>query len=134
MEDKLYDFINFTAHKNPYFPASMDKEDWMGESWLKHTEIQIPLGHSRYGGCVIDLPKGVDCPTNMKFAGQLDLEKISPFDKTGLLPKKGQLLFFADIKKSIGKVIHSDVENDDLTRVINEHEDNFFLGVLIEVI
>ena len=50
------------------------------------------------------------------------------------MPKKGHLLFFADIKKAIGKVIYSEVENDDLKRVIKEHEDNFFLGVLIDKI
>jgi uncharacterized protein YwqG len=126
-----FDIISFTADNKQYYPASMTKESWMPDTYVKHTDIKIPIGHSRYGGPVIDLPKGIEHPKGLQFAGQLDLAKFSPFDKTGLLPKTGQLIFFADILNDKGKVIYADVPNDSLIRKINEHDDNFFLGVLV---
>ena len=129
-----FDIISFTADNKQYYPASMKKESWMPDSYVKHTDIEIPLGHSRYGGPVIDLPNGIEHPEGLRFAAQLDLAKLSPFDKTGLLPKTGQLIFFADILNDTGKVIYADVTNNSLVRLIREHEDNFFLGVLVEKI
>ena len=130
--NQKFDIISFTADNKQYYPASMAKESWMPDTYVKHTDIEIPIGHSRYGGPVIDLPKGIGHPKGLRFAGQLDLAKFSPFDKTGLLPKTGQLIFFADISNGRGKVIYADVPNDSLIRTINEHEDNFFLGVLVD--
>ncbi len=132
--NKTFDIISFTADSRQYYPASVAKETWMPDSYVKHTDIEIPLGHSRYGGTVIDLPKGIEHPKNLRFAGQLDLAKFSPFDKPGLLPKTGQLIFFVDILTDTGKVIYADVTNDSLIRTFNEHEDNFFLGVLVDKI
>jgi uncharacterized protein YwqG len=80
----------------------------------------------------VDLPLGVEYPAGLRFAAQLDLASFSPHDKTGLLPKTGQLLFFADIVGEAGKVIYADVPNDQLMRVVQDHEDNFYLGVLID--
>lgn len=131
---KEFDIISFTADSKQYYPASMKKEPWMSDTYVKHTEIEIKLGQSRYGGSIIDLPKGVEHPENLQFVAQLDLSEFSPFDKSGLLPKKGQLLFFADIINETGKVIYTDVPNKDLIRIIKEHEDDFFLGVLIDEI
>lgn len=112
----------------------MNKQSWMPDSYVKHTEIEIALGQSRYGGPVIDLPKGVDHPENFRFAGQFDLSKFSPFDKSGLLPKTGQLIFFADLISDTGKVMYADVPNESLTRKFIEHQDHFFLGVLVDKI
>lgn len=39
----------------------------------------------------------------------------------------------ADVRNS-GKVIYSDVPNEKLIRVTNEHEDNFFSGILVDKI
>ena len=133
MENEIFEYISFTAHSTPYVPDSLKLEGWEPDNWVKHSDMDIPLGHSRYGGCVIDLPKGAEHPENMKFAGQLDLAKIAPYDKSNLLPKSGQLLFFVDDKDN-GKVIYADVENTDLIRIFREHEDNFYLGVLIDKI
>jgi uncharacterized protein YwqG len=130
----IFEIISFTADKKKYYPASMKRGSWMSEEYVKHTEIEISLGQSRYGGVVIDLPKGVEHPKDLRFAGQLDLSKFSPFDKSGQLPKKGQLIFFADILNDTGKVFYADVQNESLIRIINEHEDNFFLGILVDKI
>ena len=130
--NKIFDIISFTADNKQYYPASMTKESWMPDTYVKHTDIEIPIGHSRYGGPVIDLPRGIEHPEGFRFAGQLDLANFSTLDRTGLLPKTGQLLFFADILSHTGKVIYADVANDNLIRIISEHEDNFFLGVLVD--
>ncbi|WP_298781931.1 DUF1963 domain-containing protein [uncultured Polaribacter sp.] len=132
MIDKIFNVIEIKADNKHYYPNSMKKESWMEDNYVPENEINIPLGQSRYGGCVIDLPKDFEIPKNMRFAGQLDLNEVGKFDKTNLLPKTGQLFFFADIKENIGKVIYKDIDNTQLQRVINEHEDHFFLGVLIK--
>ena len=132
--NEIYKIISFTADNKQYYPASMKKKSWMPETYVKYTEIEIPLGKSRYGGHVIDLPPGIEHPKNLRFAGQLDMTEFSAFDRTGLLPKKGQLIFFADIMNNKGKVIYTNVSNKNLVRIIKEHEDNFFLGVLVDKI
>ncbi|MBE8715535.1 DUF1963 domain-containing protein [Sphingobacterium hungaricum] len=131
---QVFEIIRFTADKRQYYPASMEHESWMPENYVKHTEIEIPLGHSRYGGPVVDLPNGVEYPQDLQFAGQLDLSKFSAFDKSGLLPKTGQLIFFADLMEEKGKVIYADVPNEKLVRITREHEDNFYSGVLVDQI
>ena len=129
---KEFQIIRFTADKRRYLPASMPRESWMGDEYVKHTDIDIELGQSRYGGPVIDLPEGFVHPLGLRFAAQLDLAKFSPFDRTGLLPQTGQLIFFADIISENGIVFYVDVSNDKLIRHIFEHDDNFFYGVLID--
>jgi hypothetical protein len=131
---KIFKIISFTADSKQYYPAFMKKEKWMPASYVKHTEVEIALGQSRYGGPVLDLPAGIDHPDNMRFAGQFDLSKFSPFDESGLLPKTGQLILFADLLTDTGKVIYADVPNESLTRVIQEHDGPFFLGVLVDKI
>ncbi len=132
MNNKPFDIIAFTAKASRYFPASIGKQDWMEDNYVPHTEIDIPLGHSRYGGPVIDLPEGMMPPDGLEFAAQLDLAQFAPRDKNGLLPKSGQLIIFADISSDLGMVIHADVPNDKLVRHIVEHEENFWDGILID--
>jgi len=134
MKDRSFDIIRFTASKQQYYPTFLGRQNWMKERDVPHTAIEIPLGHSRYGGPVIDLPPGITHPEGLRFAGQLDLAQFAPYDNMGLLPKTGQLLFFVDIMTDEGKVIYADVPNEDLIRTIVEHEDNFFYGVLIDQI
>ena len=133
---ETFDIIRFTGDKTLYYGASIEMPDIILQSgnYKKHTEIEIPLGHSRYGGPVVDLPIGVEYPEGLYFAAQLDLSKFSPYDKTGLLPKSGQLIFFADIRTETGKVIYADIPNSDLVRHIKEHEDNFYEGMLVDLI
>ena len=128
------DIIEFTAQDQQYYGDSIEMPTLVLESgnYIKASQITIPLGYSRYGGPIVDLPLGVEYPAGFRFAAQLDLASFSPHDKTGLLPKTGQLLFFADIVSEVGKVIYADVPNDQLVRVAQDHEDNFYLGVLID--
>jgi hypothetical protein len=128
---ETFDIIRLKADANQYYPASMGRQSWMKDNVVAHTDIDIPLGHSRYGGPVIDLPPGVTHPKDLRFAAQLDLSKISPHDPLGLLPKRGQLYFFADIRQDQGKVIWADVRNVDLVRQVVEHQADFFAGTLI---
>lgn len=134
--NKIFDIIRFTGDKTFYYGASIEMPDIMLQSgdYKKHTDVHIPLGHSRYGGPVVDLPAGVEYPSGLCFAAQLDLSKFSPFDKTGLLPKSGQLIIFADIRTDTGKVIYADIPNTDLVRHIREHEDDFYAGMLVDQI
>lgn len=132
--NNTFDIIRFTGDKTRYYGASIEMPDILLEAgnYKKHNEVNIPLGHSRYGGPIVDLPTGVEYPKGLFFAAQLDLSKFSPFDKTGLLPKTGQLIFFADIRTDTGKVIFANISNSNLVRHIKEHEDNFFSGMLVD--
>jgi uncharacterized protein YwqG len=133
---KLFDIIRFTADKTLYYGASVELPQILLDTgrYTKHTDIEIPIGHSRYGGPVVDLPPGIDYPKGFLFAAQLDLSKFSPFDKSGLLPVSGQLLFFANIRNDTGKVIYADIQNESLVRHIKEHDEDFFSGRLIDKI
>ncbi|MDR0661388.1 MAG: DUF1963 domain-containing protein [Prevotellaceae bacterium] len=134
MKNKIFEIIRFTADAKRYYPASMEKMSFMGNEYIKYTEIEIPLGKSRYGGTVFDLPKGVEPPEGLRFTAQLDLAEFSPFDKSGLLPKSGQPIIFSDIKNDTGKIIYADISNEELVRHTIEHNDNFWDGVLIDKI
>lgn len=126
-----FDIIRFTPDERMYYPSSMKRSSWMSDNYIKHTDLDIPLGHSRYGGPVVDLPKGVSYSKDLLFATQLDLAQFAPFDKSGVLPKHGQLIIFSDIIEKKGLVIYSEAPNEDLVRITREHDDHFFLGVLI---
>ncbi len=131
---KQFDIISFDADRRTYYPASMLREDWMPDNYVPHTQVEISLGQSRYGGPVIDLPTGISHPENLRFAAQLDMTQFSPFDKSGFLPKTGQLFFFYDLLNNMGKVIYADVRNENLVRMVREHDDNFYTGILIDKI
>lgn len=133
--NRIFEIIRFTPDSKQFYPASMERSSWMGDNYVPHTDIEIPLGHSRYGGPLIDVPKGFKMPDPpLRFAAQLDMAKFAPHDKSGRLPNRGQLYFFADLMSDAGRVIYADVPNESLQRVIFEHEDNFFLGTLINEI
>lgn len=133
---KIFDIIRFTADKTLYYGASIEMPKILLDTghYTKHTEVYIPLGHSRYGGPIVDLPPGIEYPNGLHFAAQLDLSKFAPFDKSGLLPKSGQLLFFANIRNDTGKVFYADIGNNHLVRHIKEHDDDFFSGRLVDKI
>ncbi|MFS4416612.1 DUF1963 domain-containing protein [Maribacter sp. 2307ULW6-5] len=154
-----FDIIGFEADERKYYPSQkqMDqlKKYWSAKEQrnnLLYSDMEIPLGHSRYGGCVIDLPKNepfplapeeYDHPTYqiakdgfdanyLRFVAQFDMEKVGAQDKTGRLPKTGQLYFFADIYNEKGHVCYVDVAADELERVIVKHDDIFYVGCLVK--
>lgn len=131
--ETTFDIIRFTPDYHAYHAVLIDMSYNKSNAgkYLKHTEIHIPMGVSRYGGPVVDMPPGIDYPENLLFAAQLDLSQFAPFDKSGLLPKSGQLIFFADIRKDTGRVIYADIPNNQLIRTIKEHDQDFFLGNII---
>jgi uncharacterized protein YwqG len=138
---KTFDIIRFTPSNEEYYPSIIDKDKFSKYSRneakrnIYYHELEIPLGKSRIGGCVIDVPKGFEFPENMFFAAQLDLSEFSKFDKINVLPKKGFLYFFCDKYGVTGKVIFVDVENSELERIIKEeHEQFFYSGILIDKI
>lgn len=159
LRKEIFDIITIEPGEKEYFPFQEDidslKEYWEEEELAGkcvYTTIEIPLGHSRYGGPVIDIPKDgafpleksiFDHPTHelsvdgfaanyMRFVAQLDLSKVSSFDKNELLPKTGQLYFFADIYNEKCHVFHINVRNEDLKRIVVKHRDNFYSGRLIK--
>ncbi|RZJ87926.1 MAG: DUF1963 domain-containing protein [Hymenobacter sp.] len=133
-DQRTFDIIEFTGQDRQYYGDSIYIPDILLATgkYVKASEVAISLGHSRYGGPVVDLPPGVDYPAGLRFAAQLDLAFFAPHDKSGLLPRTGQLLFFADILTEVGQVFYTEVPNDQLVRVVREHEEDFFAGVLID--
>lgn len=155
---ETFDIISLKGGEKEYYP-SQEYIDSLKEyltqeelaSMCVYSDMNIPLGHSRYGGCVIDIPRNgtfpiaheeFDHPVNdtatddsegvyLRFAAQLDLGKVGALDRSGLLPKHGQLYFFADIYSGKCKVVYSNVTNDELERIWVKHEDNFYNGRLI---
>ncbi|MDB5271196.1 MAG: hypothetical protein JWP58_4236 [Hymenobacter sp.] len=125
-----FEIIRLIPDTVDYYPASVVIPPILQqENFVPHTAVNIPMGQSRIGGPVVDLPVGMEYPSDLYFACQLDLEAISVLDSTGLLPKRGQLLFFTDLDK--GKVVHTNAANTDLVRTIKEHEESFWNGKLI---
>ncbi len=159
IKKKEFDIIVLYAAENEYFPSQdfiEDFKEYWSEDELKtkfvYSDLDIPLGQSRYGGPVIDIPKNTafpiardefDHPTYdiskdgfdanyLRFVAQFDMSEVGPYDQTALLPQKGQLYFFADIYNEKCKVFYIDVANDDLERIVVKHRDNFYQGCLIE--
>lgn len=120
--------VRFSAGSAPYVPVSTTP--FAGE--VAHTAVTIPLGHSRYGGPVIDLPPGLTPPRGQRFAAQLDLARFAAHDSTRLLPRSGHLFVFANIVTGHNTVIHADVATRTLVRTVVEHDDHFYTGVLIK--
>lgn len=134
MKQETFDIIELRPGTKHYYGDSIEMPDILLEDGLlvKASTIDIPLGHSRYGGPIADLPKDFSYPDDLRFAVQLDLKQIAPHDKSELLPKTGHLFFFADIIEDRGLVVYADIENSELVRVVKDHDDNFFEGVLIK--
>ncbi len=134
MENQIFDIIELRPATKHYYGDSLKMPEILLEDGLlvKAGTLDIPLGHSRYGGPIADLPENFDYPEDLRFAAQLDLKQIAPHDMYGLLPKTGHLFFFADIMEDKGLVVYADIDNSELVRVVKDHEDNFFEGVLIK--
>ena len=128
-----FEIITIEPEGKRYYPSSVELGILDNGNYEKHDEIEIPLGKSRYGGPIVDLPPEIEYPKNYKFTCQIDLEELKSFDKGNLLPEKGHLIVFSDIINDEGLVIYSEIETQKLKRVIYEHQDNFWDGCLIKV-
>lgn len=134
MKKETFDIIELVPAAKHYYGDSIKLPEILLKDgkMVKAGTVNIPLGQSRYGGPIADLPPDFIYPEDMTFVAQLDLKQIALYDKTGMLPKTGQLIFFADITENRGNVFYADVDNSELVRVVKDHEDNFYDGVLIE--
>ncbi len=138
---KEFSFIQFSAGQH-YVQEEFVKHNKDSLMYAPHIHdykrIEIPIGISRIGGPLVDLPDSIDYPEDMVFVAQLDLEKFSAHDKSSLLPKTGQLYFFWNSKYQknsngyYNHVFYMDVKKDSLQRVTKEHIDSFYSGVLID--
>jgi hypothetical protein len=131
----MYDMIWFTPDSARYAPPSIVEEfrqEFGLPRYLSYDKVDIPMGKSRVGGPVVDLPPGLEYPDELFFTAQFDMTVFSLFDKTGLLPRSGFLYFFyASRPKERGAVLHADVDRSALRRVVREHDKDFFSGRLV---
>ena len=106
----------------------LSEDEYDGDNYLK---LNIPMGCSRIGGPVVDLPDDVLYPEGYYFMAQLNCTAIKPFDKIGLLPEKGFLYFFARNYLQEGYVFYTPKGKEYLHRVAKEHEDCYYSGKII---
>lgn len=128
-----FSIIRFTPTGKWYYPNSVE----LGilaktKDYTPHIKANIPIGASRIGGPIIDFPREIPFPDNMRFAAQLNLSDFSHIDSYKLLPEKGHLYFFINGYGDNGKVIYSNSDVSFLERRIIEHEGWFWDGCLIE--
>ena len=117
-----------------YFPdRTADEERKDDESkYDNYLELNIPMGCSRIGGPVVDLPDDIEYPEGYYFMAQLNCAEIKPFDKIGLLPKEGFIYFFTRDYLDNGHVFYTPKGKKSLHRVTKEHEENYYSGKIIE--
>ncbi|MCT4565464.1 MAG: YwqG family protein [Maledivibacter sp.] len=125
-----YEIIRFSADKKKYKPKFL-KGGSGDHQYIDYDEINIPIGKSRVGGPVVDLPEDIEYPEDMYFAAQFNLQEFSKYDKNDLLPDTGFLYIFVDDSLE-GKVVYSNCDINQLRRVIKEHSGQFSEGCLIE--
>ena len=96
---------------------------------------EMPIGQSRIGGPVVDLPESIAYPEEMYFAAMLDLGWLSKFDKDQLLPANGFLYVFYNCTPEtdeISRVEYFDGAAESFTRVVNHHDRWFYLGRVVK--
>src|SRR5262249_8655013 len=94
---------------------------------------EMPMGQSRVGGPIVDLPEGFQHPENMYFVAQLDLAWLSPCDKGEYLPAEGFLFFFynflhRDDGRQWARVHYFSGTAQQLRRTVREHQGWFWRG------
>jgi uncharacterized protein YwqG len=126
-------YIEQVERFKKYFPNKTADEERKKseEGYDNYLELIIPLGCSRIGGPVVDLPDDIDYPDGYTFMAQINCSDIKSFDKDGLLPENGFLYFFVKDYNNDGIVYYSDKDISLLKRVIKEHEKEYFSGKLI---
>jgi uncharacterized protein YwqG len=96
-----------------------------------YKDIDIPLGASRIGGPVVDLPEDIKYPDGYYFMAQLNCKELKKYDELNLLPSEGFLYFFVKNYGETGIVLYSHKDTANLKRVVKEHLDWYFSGRLI---
>jgi uncharacterized protein YwqG len=99
----------------------------------------MPLGQSRIGGPIIDLPEGFEHPPDLFFVAQFDLAWLAPCTLTeSLLPAgQGFLYFFYNMliadhrRQEVGQVHYFPGAAQQLRRTIREHDDWFSEGTTL---
>jgi hypothetical protein len=129
--NKEYSIIKFD-YSDKYL-LTVDKESAeIYKDYKLYSEITIPIGASRVGGPVVDLPDSIKYPEGYFFMAQLDMTEISQYDENGFLPKTGFLYFFVRHYGEDGKVFYTSEDKSKLKRVIKEHDDWYFFGRLVK--
>lgn len=129
----MFQIIRLTPSNNWYYPESLELGKLAGtKSYTPHTKMSFPLGASRLGGPIADLPEKMQIPTGMHFAALLNLHAITKHDLVGLLPNTGYLFFFIGGYGDEGAVIYSDCDSSKLHRHFFDHDKWFWDGCLIE--
>jgi len=107
----------------------------LGDQYVRVDEaLEMPLGQSRIGGPVIDVPEGFEFPDDMFFVAQLDLAWVSSFDRSGVLPKEGFLFFFFGGSRNSMHVHYHPGAARQLRRIVKEPQDEdwFEVGIALE--
>ncbi|WBW96548.1 DUF1963 domain-containing protein [Oceanirhabdus sp. W0125-5] len=126
--EKDYKYIRFTPEQVGYCP----KQYYHRDTVVGYEEVDIPLGKSRIGGPVVDLPEDIKYPEGLFFAAQINLSEFKDYYFNEYLPKEGFLYVFVGGYGDTGKVIYSDCEVSELKRVVKEHGEWFYSGNLIK--
>jgi len=127
-------YIEQVERFKKYFPNKTADEErkTSEEKYDNYLEIDIPMGCSRIGGPIVDLPKDIEYPESYYFMGQINCAEVKPFDKIGLLPEKGFIYFFVSDDLENGYVFYTDKGKEYLHRVTKEHENCYYSGKMIE--
>ncbi len=137
MKKATFTIIEFESERSngsSYFPKYFEDSGlWSDliqlDGFKNLVSKNLPMGKSRYGGAVVDWPKGVAYPTNKQllFMAQLNLKEFKKFDRDNLLPKQGHLYFFVHNEDfDDGEAFYFDVQNDELERNYLEGDNQFF--------
>ncbi len=125
-EDSLISWKKYYPEYTIETLREMDKKEY--DNYL---DRDIPIGASRIGGPIVDLPDDIKYPEDYYFAAQLNCEELKPYDELNLLPQKGFIYFFTRHPGDDGIVLYSQKEAKYLKRVIKEHLGWNFYGCLI---
>ena len=125
--------IRFTPSEKSYYAQSIESDFLKSrETYISAALIEVPIGQSLIGGPFVDLPEGLTYPDGHVFVAQLKLADVSKVDPNDLLPKSGYLYVFCSEHMDSGKVFYADVHETQLTRVVKDHDQNFFLGNVVK--
>lgn len=102
------------------------------KEYVNYLEADIPMGCSRIGGPIVDLPDEIKYPDGYYFLAQINCSDIKQFDKIGFLPENGFLYFFLRDDLEHGCVYYTDKSIARLKRVIKEHENCNWYGKIIK--